>query len=146
MALNPTQQAVLADLFENDPEFQRFATQRMNAAAEAAEKRASALRSFNGGAKKASKKSPGRPKGSKNKPKETAASTPREVRDWKPKISEVLRKSKDGLLVSEIQAKMAESGAPIAGGTLNTYLYGMKKDGVVKGDGPRGKTRYALVS
>ena len=48
MALNATQKTALVALFENDPEFNKFASQRMTAAASEAEKHAQVLRSFNG--------------------------------------------------------------------------------------------------
>lgn len=152
MSLTQTQQAVLADLFENDPEFQSFATKRLAAAAAEAEKRANALRSFGGKAVPAvptTGKKRGRPKGSKSKPKTNPAvenqESPAEERpDWKGKILEALKRSKNGLLVSELQAKLEAQGNPIPGGTLNTYLYGMKKAEVLVGTGNRGKIRYLI--
>ncbi len=160
MSLNATQQAVLAELFETDPEFRSFATQRMALAASEAEKRASALRSFSpsttGG------KQRGRPKGSKNvkkdgkepakkQPKAPKPDAPVQAQaqdrpDWKGKISAILKSAgKDGLRVSDIQDKLTAQGNSVSGGTLNTYLYGMKKEGAVRGEGTRGKTRYVLA-
>ena len=191
MALNATQKTALVALFENDPEFNKFASQRMTAAASEAEKHAQVLRSFNGvstpkpkaKAKAKTKttnvsstRGPGRPKGSKNKPKADtaaaatpaatpakrgpgrpkgsvnkaatapkAATTSDERPDWRGKITAALKGKKNGLLVKEIMAQVEKTGMPIAGGTLNTYLHGMKKENLVKGEGPRGTTRYSLV-
>ena len=160
MSLNATQQAVLAELFETDPEFRSIATKRMALAASEAEKRASALRSFS----PAGGKQRGRPKGSKYVKKEKdgkekdkkpakapksetpAAQTQADRPDWKGKISAILKSAgKDGLRVSDIQDKLTAQGNPVSGGTLNTYLYGMKKEGAVRGEGTRGKTRYVLA-
>jgi len=195
MALNATQKTALVALFENDPEFNKFASQRMTAAASEAEKHAQVLRSFNGVStpkpkakakaktkttKVTSTRGPGRPKGSKNKPKAdtaaaaTPAATPAkrgpgrpkgsvnkptvtapkattptttsdERPDWRGKITAALKGKKNGLLGKEIMAQVEKTGMPIAGGTLNTYLHGMKKENLVKGEGPRGTTRYSLV-
>ena len=191
MALNATQKTALVALFENDPEFNKFASQRMTAAASEAEKHAQVLRSFNGVStpklkakakaktkttKVSSTRGPGRPKGSKNKPKADtaaaatpaatpakrgpgrpkgsvnkaatapkAATTSDERPDWRGKITAALKGKKNGLLVKEIMAQVEKTGMPIAGGTLNTYLHGMKKENLVKGEGPRGTTRYSLV-
>jgi len=160
MSLNATQQAVLAELFETDSEFRSIATQRMALAANEAEKLASALRSFS---PSTAGKARGRPKGSKNVKKEpesakepakkpkTKAVEPVQTQtqdrpDWKGKISAILKSAgKDGLRVSDIQDKLTAQGSPVSGGTLNTYLYGMKKEGAVRGEGTRGKTRYVLA-
>lgn len=154
MSLNATQQAVLAELFETDPEFRSIATQRMALVANEAEQRASVLRSFS----PSTGKQRGRPKGSKNKkndkenkkpakaPKSETPTAQADRPDWKGKISAILKSAgKDGLRVSDIQDKLTAQGNPVSGGTLNTYLYGMKKEGAVRGEGTRGKTRYVLV-
>jgi len=168
MSLNATQLSVLADLFETDPEFRSMATQRMAIAASEAEKLVSALRSFS---PSTTGKTRGRPKGSKNAKKEEESKAPKAPKapkvpkaqnepsvsepaqaqsqnrpDWKGKISAILKSvGKEGLRVSDIQDKLAAQGNPVTGGTLNTYLYGMKKEGAVRGEGTKGKTRYILA-
>lgn len=179
MALNATQQALLADLFETNPEFKLFATQLMLATATEAEDRAQALRSLSEESKPAKTKAVkrpvgsakrGRPVGSKNKPKlsEDAPKAPSKPKakakpvktvkekpatkeadettvkpDWKNRITVALKGK--SLLTRELQEEIEKSGLAIAGGTLNTYLYGMKKDGSVVGEGKRGTTRYSLA-